>query len=70
MEAVLKRAAWHHCIPELMNDESDVMDEDFKAGLIHFLANTESLPQTINVRNLPLIKERIRLRIEQYLENE
>lgn len=70
LEAVLKRAAWHYYIPELMNEESDVMDDGFKAGFIHFLANAESLPQTINVRNLRLLEERIRLRVEQYLKNE
>ena len=70
LEGALKRTAWHHCIPELMNDEIDVMDDEFKSGIVNFMKSEDTPPQVINIKNLPLLAERVQLRVQQYLKKE
>lgn len=70
LEGALKRVAWHHCIPELMNEEIDVMDEEFKSGIVNFMKSADTPPQVINIKNLPLLAERVQLRVQQYLKKE
>jgi hypothetical protein len=69
LEGALKRTAWLHCMPELIDEEVDSMDEEFKLGLIDFLKSADSPPQVINIKNLPMLAERIQLKVQEYLKN-
>jgi len=66
-EGSLKRAAWHHCIPELMEDEAETIDDSFKSGVTQFITNQQHSIQVIH--NLPLIAERVNQKVREYLNH-
>ena len=51
---------WTHLHPELLQIEADTLDEAFKRAIYTHFASTSSPPQTVELHNLPLLRERIR----------
>lgn len=59
LEGALKRAAWHHVLPELKQIECEGIDPVAKEELIDFFRRPESGPRTLQLHNLEQLSERI-----------
>jgi len=70
LEGALKRSAWHHCIPSLMEVEANGMDDEFKFELVEHFKDLNSLPKVVTIKNLPTLTQRIHLMVQEYLNKE
>jgi len=69
-EAALKRAVWHHCIPELARIESEALDENFRKGLVNYFRDPENSEKVLHVTNLSKIGKRVQEAVDLYLKDE
>lgn len=68
LKAAILRTLWHNAIPELMKIEADALDNEFKTGLVDSLKNgVEYKSQTIQIKNLPVLAERVHAKVQEYL---
>lgn len=67
LEAALKRAAWHHYIPQLARIEAETLDESFRTGLVTYLKNPEVSEKALRVRNIPELGKCVQEAVQQYL---
>jgi hypothetical protein len=68
LERALKRAVWHHCIPELALVEAEALDEEFRIGLVEYLKNQKVSEKAINVRALPKLGKLVYETVERYIQ--
>lgn len=66
LEGALKRTAWHHVLPHLIDEEADAMDDEFKIALPAFLRNVEARPQTIQISNLAALSRCIERLVQEH----
>jgi hypothetical protein len=60
LEGALKRAAWHHCIPELASIEAETIDKEFFPELLAYLKNPNTSQKNLRVTTLPELKMRLK----------
>lgn len=65
LEGALKRTAWHHRIPRLIDLEAEVIDEQLQSQVINYLSSEEAVPNTATIKNLPLLSQRIEQLVKQ-----
>lgn len=63
LEAAMKRAMWHHIIPELSKIEAEALDQPFRQGLIHYLEDPEAAPKTLTMSSLSKLSEIVKERV-------
>lgn len=63
LEGALKRAAWHHCIPELEMVEAEALGDKFRAGIVAYLHNPEVSEKKLIVGDLSELGNRVRQRV-------
>ncbi len=59
LEGSLKRAAWHHIIPELQEVEAKALSREFRSGLISYLKNPEEAEKTLPIEDLSELKKQV-----------
>lgn len=62
----IKRTVWHHYIPELAQLEAEVIDDEFKLGLVSYLKNEGATDRTLTVRALPELGKRVQECVAKY----
>lgn len=67
LEGALKRTVWHHCIPELVKLESEMLDDEFQTGLVTYLKNPEESEKVLHVSNLPKLGKKIQETVQEYI---
>jgi len=70
LEGAIKRAAWHHCMPELADIEMKTLDTDFRIGLIEYLRDPDSAKKSFTLRAIPELGRRIQERVLLKAEDE
>jgi hypothetical protein len=71
LEAALKRAAWHYCLPEKINDELEIkaLGVEFRTGFVFYLKNYKT-SKTLSIKGFSELKERVEKIVELYLKNQ
>ena len=59
LEGALKRTAWLHCQPNLIDEEVALIEEEAKSAMVHLLQRADAPPQTVTLRNLSQLRSRI-----------
>lgn len=68
-EAGIKRAAWHHIIPDLVTIEEQTIDKEFQTDLIQYVKDPKS-KKFLTINTLPQLEKRIQETVADYLKTE
>lgn len=68
LEGALKRAAWHHLIPQLMEVEANTIDEEFRSGFISYLKDPAK--RVFSIQAIPEIGKRVQETVQRYLDRD
>jgi len=69
LEGALKRAVWHHCLPELAPLEATTLDPSFQLGLLTYLKTGTPPKSPLIITTLPELGQRIHETVQKNLSS-